>query len=192
MGYDCGIGHRCLWPVRRRFLPALLPVEFLPLDDWWVGILLIPLKIVRSATHKQDLSTDPKSDFVSIVCHANVSHDRFMTNERRRARRFPLRREARYTILEPHKKNLPVGTQTLDMSSGGMCLRCKDAPALGSRMDVAVSWPAVLENGCRLKLVARGRVMWRSNDAVGLMIERHEFRTQGTEFTTTVVAGAGL
>ena len=49
-------------------------------------------------------------------------------------------------------------------------------------MDVAVSWPAVLDNGCRLKLVARTRVMWRSDEAVGLMIERHEFRTQGKEF----------
>jgi hypothetical protein len=68
------------------------------------------------------------------------------------------------------------------MSSGGMCLQCKEAPPLGSRMDVAVNWPAVLENGCRLKLVARTRVMWRSNVAVGLMIEKHEFRTQGKEF----------
>jgi len=51
-------------------------------------------------------------------------------------------------------------------------------------MDVAVSWPAALENGCRLKLVARARVMWRSDQAVGLMIERHEFRTSGKEFTS--------
>ncbi len=105
-----------------------------------------------------------------------------MNNERRRARRFPLRREARYTILEAHKRNSPVGTETMDMSSGGMCLGCKEAPPLGSRMDVSVNWPAVLENGCRLKLVARTRVMWRSNVAVGLMIEKHEFRTQGKEF----------
>ena len=108
-----------------------------------------------------------------------------MTNERRRARRYPLRREARYTILEPHKRNPSVGTETLDMSSGGMCLRCADPPAPGVRMDVAVSWPAVLENGCRLKLVARTRVMWRSNGAMGLMIEKHEFRTQGKEFGAT-------
>jgi len=76
-----------------------------------------------------------------------------------------------------------VGTETLDMSSGGMRLRCTETVAVGSRMDVAVNWPAVLENGCRLKLVARTRVMWRSNDVVGVMIERHEFRTQGKEFT---------
>jgi hypothetical protein len=50
-------------------------------------------------------------------------------------------------------------------------------------MDVAVNWPAALENGCRLKLVARARVMWRSQDTVGLLIERHEFRTQGREFS---------
>ena len=122
---------------------------------------------------------------MSIVCLSNVLHYEDMINERRRARRFPLRREARYTILEPHKRNPAIGTETLDMSSGGMCLRCTDPPAPGSRMDVAVSWPAVLENGCRLKLVARTRVMWRSNDSVGLMIERHEFRTQGKEFSAT-------
>jgi len=71
-----------------------------------------------------------------------------------------------------------------------MCLRCTEALAVGSRMDVSVSWPAVLENGCRLKLVARARVMWRSRDMVGLMIERHEFRTQGREFSITATAGA--
>jgi hypothetical protein len=113
-----------------------------------------------------------------------------MTNERRRARRFPLRREARYTILEPRKRHTPVGTETLDISSRGMCLRCTDVPALGSRMDVSVNWPAVLESGCRLKLVARTRVIWRSSDLVGVMIEKHEFRTQGKEFSTTRVAGA--
>jgi hypothetical protein len=108
-----------------------------------------------------------------------------MDKERRRAKRFPLRREARYTILEPHKRNPSVGSETLDISSSGMCLRCTDAPPLGSRMDVSVNWPAVLENGCRLKLVARARVIWRSNEAVGLMIERHEFRTQGKEFSAS-------
>jgi c-di-GMP-binding flagellar brake protein YcgR len=113
-----------------------------------------------------------------------------MNNERRRARRFPLRREARYTILEPRKRHTSVSAETLDISSGGMCLRCTEALALGSRVDVAVSWPAVLENGCRLKLVARARVMWRSHDLVGLMIERHEFRTQGKEFSATAKVGA--
>ena len=71
-----------------------------------------------------------------------------------------------------------------------MCLRCPDAPAPGSRMDVAVSWPAALENGCRLKLVARTRVIWRSQELVGVMIERYEFRTQGKEFGATAAAGA--
>jgi hypothetical protein len=56
-------------------------------------------------------------------------------------------------------------------------------------MDVAVSWPAVLENGCRLKLVARTRVVWRAQDMVGLVIERHEFRTQGREFSASVATG---
>jgi hypothetical protein len=52
-------------------------------------------------------------------------------------------------------------------------------------MDVAVSWPASLENGCKLKLVARAKVMWRSADAIGLMMERHEFKTQGREFAAS-------
>jgi len=68
------------------------------------------------------------------------------------------------------------------MSSGGLRLRCTDGPEAGARIDVAVSWPASLENGCRLKLVARAKVVWRSAEAVGLMLERHEFRTQGREF----------
>ena len=119
-----------------------------------------------------------------------VPHDEDMNNERRRARRFPLRREARYTILEPNRRHQPVSTETLDISSGGLCLRCSEAPPPGTRMDVAVSWPAVLENGCRLKLVVRGRVMWRSHEAVGVMIEKHEFRTQGKEFGASAAVSA--
>jgi hypothetical protein len=113
-----------------------------------------------------------------------------MISERRSVRRFPLRREARYTILEPHKRHQPESTETIDISSHGMCLRCADAPVPGSRMDVAVSWPAVLENGCRLKLVARTRVIWRSQDLVGVLIEKHEFRTQGKEFGVMALARA--
>ena len=79
-------------------------------------------------------------------------------------------------------------SETVDISSRGMCLRCEDSPEPGSRMDVAVNWPASLENGCRLKLVARARVIWRAPGLVGLMIERHEFRTQGNEFKTQVAA----
>lgn len=109
-----------------------------------------------------------------------------MNIERRRARRFPLHREARYTVLEQYQKHPAVPTETLDISSKGICLRCEGAPEPGSRMDVAVNWPVVMENGCRLKLVARGRVMWRSSEAVGLLIERHEFRTQGKEFSAPV------
>ena len=58
-------------------------------------------------------------------------------------------------------------------------------------MDVAVNWPAVLENGCRLKLVARTRVVWRARDLVGLVMERHEFRTQGKEFGAPLGAESG-
>ena len=107
-----------------------------------------------------------------------------MDSERRKNKRFPVRRDARYSILEPYRHNPAVATETLDISSGGMRLLCANAPAPGSRMDVSVNWPAELENGTRLKLFARTRVVWTANGVVGVLIERYEFRTQGKEAKT--------
>jgi len=45
-------------------------------------------------------------------------------------------------------------------------------------VEIAVSWPATLENACPLQLVARGQIRRREGTSVVCTIERFEFRTQ--------------
>jgi hypothetical protein len=49
----------------------------------------------------------------------------------------------------------------------------------GERLEVAVNWPAHLDNRCPLKLVTTGRIVRSDNGRAALSIERYEFRTQG-------------
>jgi hypothetical protein len=46
------------------------------------------------------------------------------------------------------------------------------------RLDVSVDWPALLEGGIPLQLIATGVVVWTRGTETALRIQRHEFRTR--------------
>jgi hypothetical protein len=101
----------------------------------------------------------------------------FNTNERRLKRRFPIQREVRYTIL---KSGQPVATGTgltSDVSSSGMRFTTDRPLPVGAAVEIVMSWPATLEDGCPLQLVARGRSIRSKGTWVACRIERFEFRT---------------
>lgn len=101
-------------------------------------------------------------------------------NERRASDRFPIEREVRYKILN-RKTGDEVGTgRTVNMSSNGVLFTTDGFLIPGRRVELAISWPANLNNTVPLKLVARGRVV-RSQDGVAAVeIQQYEFRTQAT------------
>jgi hypothetical protein len=71
--------------------------------------------------------------------------------------------------------------KTIDMSSSGI-LFAADAPLpLGNRIELAVDWPAKLNETCRLKLVASGRIVRSEGDTAVIALTTHEFRTQGAK-----------
>lgn len=99
--------------------------------------------------------------------------------DRRLTRRFALEREVYYRVLEPrHSNPLQVG-RLIDMSSKGVRF-CPVAPiAKGKRLEIQIDWPATLDNKCRLKLIARARVVRSDANSVSAVVEKHEFRTAG-------------
>ena len=105
-------------------------------------------------------------------------------NERRASDRFPIEREVRYKILN-RKTGDEVGTgRTVNMSSNGVLFTTDGFLIPGRRVELAISWPANLNNTVPLKLVARGRVV-RSQDGVAAVeIQQYEFRTQSTAAAT--------
>ncbi len=98
--------------------------------------------------------------------------------ERRSSGRFPIERDARYKIVEGKAVILGTG-KTVDISSSGIRFTTESPLQTGRRLELSVSWPAQLNNGCPLKLVALGRVVRCDNKTASLAIEKYEFRTQG-------------
>jgi hypothetical protein len=99
--------------------------------------------------------------------------------ERRSKKRFSIEREVRYKLLNgQHIANTGIG-RTLDMSSTGVQFTTQEPLPLGTLIEVAISWPALLNDNCPMKLVVFGRVVRSEKECVSITIEKYEFRTSG-------------
>ena len=100
--------------------------------------------------------------------------------DRRNADRFPIEREIRYKVVG--RKGIPdAGAgKTVNISSNGVLFTADHMLIPGRKLELAISWPAQLDNRCMLKLVARGRVVRSDQGRTAVEIQQYEFRTQGT------------
>lgn len=103
------------------------------------------------------------------------------TTERRSSNRFPIEREIRYTVLNRKSANETGEGRTLNMSSSGILFRTDQILPPGRTLELAVNWPAQLNEHCALKLVARGRVVRFERGMAAVEIQHHEFRTAGRQ-----------
>ncbi len=99
--------------------------------------------------------------------------------ERRAAKRFPLEQEVRFRLFNRNGTEFGLG-KTVNMSSRGVLIRTDHQLMPGDRVEVSVNWPVRLNNECPLKLVATGRVVRAQPGQAAILIERYEFRTQGS------------
>jgi hypothetical protein len=100
--------------------------------------------------------------------------------ERRGADRFPMEREIRYKIVSKRLGHEQGSGKTINMSSSGLLFSTDGTLLPGKKVEVAVNWPAQLENRCALKLIARGRVVRTEKGRAAVEINQYEFRTMGT------------
>lgn len=100
------------------------------------------------------------------------------STERRRSSRFPIEREIRYKTLNQRTELLTGIGKTLNISSSGVLFTSEHDMALGTRLEVSISWPAQLNDKCLLNLVARGRISRHAKGQLALQIQQYEFRTQ--------------
>jgi carbohydrate-selective porin OprB len=70
--------------------------------------------------------------------------------------------------------------KTVNMSSSGVLFTTPQILRPGRRIELAISWPAQLNNKCALKLVARGRIVRFDNGLAAMEIQQYEFRTQSS------------
>ena len=99
--------------------------------------------------------------------------------ERRNKQRFEIRREMRYTLREDGKV-IGWGTgSTLDIGSKGAAFTTPEQLKPGTAIEISVSWPALLDGRCALRLVASGQVLRSAPGMAACSISTFEFRTQG-------------
>lgn len=102
------------------------------------------------------------------------------SSDRRGSDRFPIEREVRYKVLSKRSNEEAGSGKTINMSSSGVLFTAEHLLIPGKRIEVAISWPAQLNNTTPLKLVARGRVVRADDGCAALEIQQYEFRTQKT------------
>jgi hypothetical protein len=107
------------------------------------------------------------------------ARERAVSGERRAADRFPIDRDVKFKLFDGKSLARSGQGKTVNMSSTGI-LFATDAPLpIGKRIELSVDWPAKLNDTCRIKLVASGRIVRVDGNHAVITLDRHEFRTQG-------------
>jgi hypothetical protein len=102
-------------------------------------------------------------------------------NGRRPRLRFPIQQDVRYQCVKG-SRILAVGLgRTLEFSSHEVRFTTQQALKQGQKMRLAVDWPALLDNSCRMKLEIFGWIVDCEPDTAAVKIERYEFRTRGSQ-----------
>lgn len=99
--------------------------------------------------------------------------------DRRRSDRFPISCELVYRMSGKRLGHEQGSGRTIDMSSGGVLFQCDRELLPGKRIEMAISWPAQLDNRCSLKLIARGKIVRSGDNRAAVAIQQYEFRTMG-------------
>jgi c-di-GMP-binding flagellar brake protein YcgR len=118
-----------------------------------------------------------------------VGPEQTQESDRRRSDRFAIERDIRYRALNKRGGEEAGEGKTVNMSSSGVLFTTPQILRPGRRIELAISWPAQLNNKCALKLVARGRIVRFDNGLAAMEIQQYEFRTQSSPGVATA---AGL
>jgi len=67
--------------------------------------------------------------------------------------------------------------QTLNMSSGGLLIASHQRAELGSRIELNIEWPSMLDGQIPLQLVAVGKVVRILESGFAMAFTQYQFRT---------------
>jgi hypothetical protein len=105
--------------------------------------------------------------------------------DRRQSDRFPIEREVRYRVLSKRGGEEAGEGKTMNISSSGVLFTSEQILLPGRRLELAINWPAQLNQQVPLKLVARGRVVRFEQGRAAIEILQYEFRTQSAAAAAT-------
>jgi len=115
-----------------------------------------------------------------------VSHKGAHIPERRLKRRFQIEQPVRYKLLYGQRIGETGTGRTVDISSSGVRILTEQQLAVGLPLEIAMQWPALLNQVCPMKLMIFGCVLRSEDHIAAVSIDRYEFRTMGsTKLTNT-------
>ena len=97
--------------------------------------------------------------------------------------RYPMQLPARYRSVDREQSFAGVGL-TVNISSKSLLLTCQHELKLGTRLEVMIKWPCLLESTIPLQLVATGTVIRCQGLMFALEFAQYEFRTMKTKLST--------
>jgi hypothetical protein len=127
------------------------------------------------------LPVSPGAFMMEVEIRAMAIHSESVSApDRRVTDRFPIENEVRYKLLEAKQVAQTGQGRTLNISSSGILFTSQAKLPVGQRVEIAVDWPARLNEHCGLKLVALGKIVRSSTEAAAICIEKYDFRTRAT------------
>jgi len=81
--------------------------------------------------------------------------------------------------------------KTYDISIGGVRFTSSEILDPGTKVELAIDWPVLLDGASPLQLIGWGNVLRTGKHGTAIKIERHEFWTRGTRTVPPPVGGFG-
>jgi hypothetical protein len=98
--------------------------------------------------------------------------------ERRRKSRFRISSEMRFRVMENDNIIAEGAGETVDIGSSGVSFLTTQRLNVGAFIELSISWPVLLEENIRMRLVAFGRVLRSNGYSTACTVDKYEFRTQ--------------
>jgi len=97
--------------------------------------------------------------------------------DRRSWPRYPFEAALEYRVI--HGRRVTTGRgKTINLSSRGVYFQSDQAVAEGMEIQLAIAWPACLDNVAGLTLHVTGRTVRSQGMCAAVKIAQHEFRTR--------------
>jgi hypothetical protein len=98
--------------------------------------------------------------------------------DRRADRRYDFQMDVRFSYAERGVTYVGAGV-TVDLSGGGVRFLTDTPPPVGTKAELRIAWPFLLQGSCRLELVVWGSILSTREGCTVLKVSRYEFRTRG-------------
>ncbi|PWU07883.1 MAG: hypothetical protein C5B51_08865 [Terriglobia bacterium] len=101
------------------------------------------------------------------------------SGDRRSGHRYKITADLEYRVIHEGQILQTGSGRTLDVSRGGILFKSQEILPVGTLLELAVAWPARLDNSVALNLCVSGEIARASGDHNAVRILKHEFCVRG-------------